>query len=483
MLLASSISKSYRDLIFPILVLVSVIVGICTAELLWIALPLGLLFIWLSIERVHWIYFILLAVIPFSTEMELTGGFSTDFPDEPLMWWLFLLGVLLVISRWQLVKPILKEPITWILALHFCWIFVTCLGSESFFISLKYWIAKSWYLMVFYILPFILLKNENRWKLFAWVSLAAASCTVFIIEARHSSSGFAFTEINKVVRPFYRNHVNYACLLVCIFPYLYPLIKSSKTKIDFQKARPRGFLKALLYIIALVLLIGITFAYTRAAYVSLVSIAGTYFIIRFKLVNVTSILVIIIVTSSIIYYNTNNHFLNLAPEYNQAITHTDFGNLLEATPQGKDISTMERLYRWVAGFRMIGEKYITGFGPNNFYDSYHSYTLNQFTTYVSENKERSTIHNYYLMTAVEQGIPGLMIFLTLIYFYFKTMESLWFKVRKEYKPWLLASLWSFGSILLILIFNDMVETDKVGSYFFINIAILVKINQLSKADE
>ena len=71
---------------------------------------------------------------------------------------------------------------------------------------------------------------------------------------------------------------------------------------------------------------------------------------------------------------------------------------------------MERLYRWVAGTRMTADKSILGFGPGNFYDYYKPFTLGtQFTTYVSENRDRSTVHNYLLMTAVEQGIPGLFL--------------------------------------------------------------------------
>ena len=48
---------------------------------------------------------------------------------------------------------------------------------------------------------------------------------------------------------------------------------------------------------------------------------------------------------------------------------------------------------------------------SNFYPNYQARTVRSFTTYVSDNPERSGIHNYYLMTAVEQGIPGLLVYL------------------------------------------------------------------------
>jgi len=63
--------------------------------------------------------------------------------------------------------------------------------------------------------------------------------------------------------------------------------------------------------------------------------------------------------------------------------------------------------------RMAADRPLVGFGPGAFYESYVPYTLSSFQTYVSDNPEKSGIHNYYLMTSVEQGIPGLILFLIL----------------------------------------------------------------------
>jgi O-antigen ligase len=107
-----------------------------------------------------------------------------------------------------------------------------------------------------------------------------------------------------------------------------------------------------------------------------------------------------------------------APDFDRTVTHYEFDNLIEATAKGEDISTMERVYRWVAGLHMISEKPVFGFGPGNFYNFYHSYTVTSFETYVSDNPEKSGIHSYYLMTVVEQGFPGLLFFLALSFFVF-----------------------------------------------------------------
>jgi O-antigen ligase len=72
---------------------------------------------------------------------------------------------------------------------------------------------------------------------------------------------------------------------------------------------------------------------------------------------------------------------------------------------------MERVYRWVAAAYMIQDRPYSGFGPGNFYFNYQKYTVSSFKTYVSDNPERSGIHNYFLMVTVEQGVPGLVFFL------------------------------------------------------------------------
>ncbi len=140
----------------------------------------------------------------------------------------------------------------------------------------------------------------------------------------------------------------------------------------------------------------------------------------------------------------------------------------------EDISTVERFYRWVAGYYMVLEKPWLGFGPASFYSAYHSYVDRHFTTYVSDNPEHSGMHNYYLMTAVEQGLIGLGIFLILLIAVLVFGEQLYHKMERGPKrQFLMAALISFCCNLFILTLNDTVETDKLGTFFFLSIAIVI----------
>ena len=152
-------------------------------------------------------------------------------------------------------------------------------------------------------------------------------------------------------------------------------------------------------------------------------------------------------------------------------------NLLEATTKLEDISTMERVHRWVAASYMIKEKPWTGFGPGTFYFHYKNYTVSSFKTYVSDNPERSGIHNYYLMVAVEQGLPGLLFYLLFCAVVMLKGEQIFHHtLDASRRRTLMAALLCFSLTNLLMLMNDFVETDKIGSLFIISVAIIVNVD-------
>ena len=235
-----------------------------------------------------------------------------------------------------------------------------------------------------------------------------------------------------------------------------------------------SWLKWVLALGSLIVLVGINFSYTRAAYVAIVLAAVAYVIVHFRLMKIALIATLIGAVALVGYLGHNNNYLELAPDYNKTITHKDFDNLVEATFKGEDISTMERVYRWVAAFQMVKNEPLTGFGPGTFVSFYKSYTLNSFRTYVSNNPEKSGIHSYYLMVMVEQGIPGLIFFLIFVGFILMKGEEIYHQTNdKDGKLVVMMAILCIIVINALLLINDMLETDKVGPFYFIAIALIV----------
>ncbi|HND90001.1 MAG TPA: O-antigen ligase family protein, partial [Saprospiraceae bacterium] len=84
------------------------------------------------------------------------------------------------------------------------------------------------------------------------------------------------------------------------------------------------------------------------------------------------------------------------------------------------------------------------------------------------------IHNYYLMITVEQGILGLLFFLSLCLYAIVRGERVYAATEEPgRRRMLVASLLCFILIDLLMLMNDFVETDKIGSFFFMCLAILV----------
>ena len=234
-----------------------------------------------------------------------------------------------------------------------------------------------------------------------------------------------------------------------------------------------------------VFLVAIQLSYTRAAYVAVFLAIISYFIVKWRLMKIALIVASIAAVVGLSFLARNNTYLDFAPNYETTIAHTNFDNLIEATYQFEDISTMERVYRWIAGFNMIHSEPLHGFGPGNFYFFYKSFTVQSFETYVSDNPEKSGIHNYFLMLTVEQGIPGLLIFLVLVFYMLIRGEQIYHLATSKEDRWIiLTSILSILVILALSIINDLIETDKVGPVFFICAALIVnqdlKLLQISK---
>lgn len=424
-------------------------------------IPFAFLFGYLAIVNYKLLFFGFFALLPFSVEVTLPGGLGTDLPSEPLMWFFTVISLLLVVWKGKVLsQKIFTNPMSLLLVMHLLWMFICTLMSTYPIISLKFFLAKIWYVVPFFFLPLIILKGEQDLeKLFRYFIYTSIIAVAYVM-VNHAASGFSFADINFAVRPIFRNHVNYAAMLVLLVPFIWALAVTTKEK--------------KFWFVMLFFLIAVYFTYTRAAYGVIVLFVVMFFAIKWKLMKWLTPAAILVVAFGLQTMIKGNAYLELAPQYEKTVSHTKFNNLIEATYKMEDISTMERLYRWVAGFQMVSEKPFFGFGPSTFYSNYQRHTVNSFQTYVSDNPEKSGIHNYYLMTLVEQGFIGLMILLLIILMPLFLAQ----KAYSQYKDvnagyWIMAAALSyFGTAVMILI-NDLLEADKVGPVFFLSAAIIV----------
>lgn len=433
-----------------------------------LALPVLLPIFFLLVGNLRLLFIIMIASIPLSIELNL-GSVHLDFPDEIFNIFFFLLLPGFVIFNFRsLDLSFIRHPIPLTILAMFIVSVLSTIFSVNTTLSIKYLLAKSWYIVSYFIFAAYFIKDHRELTKIAKPFILTATIAAIYVFTRHLAVGLSFKDSNFIVDPFFSNHVNYAIQLLVVLPFIWMIWQQNK----------RSHKKRLIYILTLIfLLIALWFSFTRAAIGAAILSVPFYYIIKWKLAKPVFFIGLISIGIYVYSLVKDNHFFEYAPNYNKTVSHIEFDDLLTATYNFEDISTMERVYRWVAARYMIIDKPWLGVGPNNFYDTYRPYTIKSFTTYVSNNPEKSTVHSYILLLAIEQGIFSSILYLILIYFVFTSGQSLYHKVQDpDEQIAIMAALICFFSLIIVLMINDVVESDKEGSFFFLSMAIIARLH-------
>jgi O-antigen ligase len=455
--------------IFFLSLLLSIIVRtpwLMAIPFVWVLAPSLFNSITRHASRIFWL---MLIMLPLSSEINFTPSLGMDMPDELL---LILLTAMMVVKlvhepKW-FPRSVSIHPLFLLLVMHLVWLLITCFYSQDPWLSVKYLLAKTWYILPLVILPQRLIQNDRSWRTLALCLLLPMLFVVIQTLARHALYGFSFADIKHIFSPFFRNHVNYSSMLVCLLAVAWCTWKLT------PEENPRR--KWLLYGMS-VGLIALVFSYSRGAWLALLSgIIGAY-LIRKRWIGIALAIALLAAVAGIAWLSTDHQYMAFRPVHDKTVFHTDFSEHISATLKGRDISNAERMYRWIAGARMVAEKPVTGFGPNTFYSQYRPYTVSSFETWVSNNPEHSTVHNYFLLTAIEQGWPGLVLFGLLFagmllytqYLYHHSSDTFYTTIAL-----------TIGAILIMIAvincLSDMIETDKIGGIFWLCLGGIIFIS-------
>jgi O-antigen ligase len=245
-------------------------------------------------------------------------------------------------------------------------------------------------------------------------------------------------------------------------------------QVAFLRISTNKKLQKLLRVCLAITVAAICLSYARGAWIALLGGIIAYWLLKKRWLFKSFIAVILLSILSVLWLRHNDRYLAFAHDYKTTIFHQNFEEHLAATYQMKDVSTAERFHRWIAGVRMADDSWLTGFGPSTFYQHYKSYTVPAFKTWVSKNEEQSTVHNYFLLLMVEQGAIGLLLFLILLAAMFWYVQKIYHRTGSAFWKNVVAAI---GSILVMIctlnFLSDLIETDKVGSVFYLCIAFLI----------
>ena len=473
----TSFARSNNNLFYAggLFFLSCMVISVLTDQLLIVASPFILLAFIAGWQHRGVLFLSLLFSLPFSAEYSFSSSLGTDLPDEPLMWLTSFIVIGSVLYNPHCLKrKYLLHPLSVLLIILLIWTIIAVLLSSEPVISVKFLLAKGWYLLSFVIGPLIFFQGKETIKKAVLLVTSAMIIVVLIVLFRHSQTGFSFATVNNALVPFFRNHVNYSAMLVCFVPVL----------IAFRsKYKSHPWLGKLFLFLTLIFIVAVFLSYARGAWLALAAGGIAYLLIRKKMLFAGYILSVVIALAAFFWLKHNDQYLQYAHDYKTTIFHKNFNEHIIATYRLKDVSTAERFYRWVAGVRMIKDNPVTGFGPGSFYPHYKEYAVPAFKTWVSDNKDHSTVHNYFLLLAIEQGLPGLFFFLllagTLLLFAQRIYHS---SPDPFYKSVGMLTAVILVMILIVNFLSDLIETDKMGSIFFLCFSFLVIASSNIKAD-
>jgi putative inorganic carbon (HCO3(-)) transporter len=481
----SAFSKEY---IFILILSIFSLIGVSLNIISLTLLPIGLVFGLIVVLNNKLGYYITAFLLPFSINIKyyFIGNVSLNTPLEPLLLILSLATIYHLAVR-GLPVAYITHPLS---VLFF--VFVSLLVLSSFFsanvlVSLRMVCQTIAYIVPAYWGVLYFSKDDNTFirKLFL-LPLFSFSIICFVNFFRHGAYHFNRAFAWYIANPFYSDHTIYATMAALMIPiaFVCMLWFSGKNTMRF-------FYFALLFIICTS---GLILSYSRAAMLSLLVAFGLYFYIRLKLS--WWILAAIFATTLIFAVaNQDTIFMSLKRNDTESKTRkTNLSNQVKSiTNVSNDVSNLERINRWNAALRMIGERPFLGFGYGMYQHEYFPYQKESETTQISIRNPQAvypagtggTAHSEYLLLTSENGLFLGFIYIGLlagaIVISIKNISTLPSDNFAYYFS--IGIVMSITTYIVHGFFNNFLDTSKISFIFFALLAAITSITVKIKNTE
>jgi O-antigen ligase len=335
-------------------------------------------------------------------------------------------------------------------------------------VSFKFFAARLWFVIAFYLLGTQLFKNIENSKKFIWLYVISFLIVIFYALKRQWNFGLFDQEAaNYVVSPFYNDHTSYGAMLAMFIPLLMGFEFAS----DYS---PRT--KFLILIVIIIFLIAFIFSYTRAAWLSFAGMVFIWILIMLKLKIRTVALLLACLAAIFLIYKSD---ILIKLSHNKQDSSKSFEKHLQSISNvTTDASNLERLNRWSCAMRMFCERPVFGWGPGTYMFQYAPFQLSYQKTAISTNAaDRGNAHSEYIGPLAESGIPGLITFVIILVSTVYTALRIYNRSgQKEIKMLSLCLLLGLFTYFIHGFLNNFLDTDKASVPFWGFIAMIVALD-------
>ncbi|HOZ41351.1 MAG: O-antigen ligase family protein [Flavobacteriales bacterium] len=437
-------------------------------QIYWFSvLPAVLLIVWAMLTAVdRLIYFIAFAT-PLSINLEELdlGGIGVALPTEPLLVGLMVLFfVKLALEPNVLDRRLIRHPITVIILLQVGWMTLCIIPSSMPLVSLKYVLARLWFVSSMYFIMSRLFQDTRNMQRFIWAYLSGLFIVIGYTLIHHSQFGFEHDPAHWVMTPFFKDHTSYGAIIAFFLPFSLGAL----TMPGYSATR-----RILAFLMFLTLLTGLIFSYTRAAWLSLLGAIGVFLIVRLK-VPVWAMAIGVATLGGL--YWANHEQITIALERNREESSDDLGEHVRSISNiSSDASNLERINRWNSAMRMFMERPFFGWGPGTYMFQYAPFQASEDRTIISTNfGEGGNAHSEYLGPLSEQGLPGLGLMLALVLVTLVKGMRLFARMPSGVdRRLMMAALLGLVTYYLHGALNNFLDTDKASVPFWAFTLIIV----------
>lgn len=472
--------KKHSGLLIALAVTVAFIVA--EAYALWYKgdatvglVPLGLLVAWLFVTRLETGFLLMALLTPFAVNMALLPGMELSMPVEPMM----ILFTLIFLFRVLLLKndnidnrdKLLRHPVTLLLLASLVWMAFTSITSEMPWVSIKYTLARVWFLVPFFFAAAHFFQNPKRIRQFFWAYAIGLGVVILIATTKTLGNFSDLQTLHRVMKPFYNDHTAYGCVIALMIPAAFYFIFSHSMK---------GWRRVLSLALFAGLCIGLFFSYCRAAWISVAGAIGVYMLIRMGMKVKWMVLLFGLGVGAFFVYQSD--VLYKLGKNTQDSSYTLADQVKSISNISTDASNLERLNRWASAFRMWKESPMLGCGPGTYQFLYASYQRSYQLSTISTNAgDLGNAHSEYIGPLTEQGVPGVALVAILFLTTFATGVRVYRTAKDPHTARMaLAFTLSLLTYYIHGVFNNFLDTDKLSVPFWGFTAVIVALDICSE---
>ncbi len=394
-------------------------------------------------------------------------GIGITLPTEPLLLGVLVVFILKLFYDGGFNRKVVTHPVSIFIIINLIWLGITTITSEIPLVSVKFLIARLWFVVPFYFIGILLFKKVKNIKLFNWLYIIPLLIVIFYTLVNHAGYGFDKPSSNMVMKPFYNDHTAYGAVIAMFIPFFIGF-SLSKSYTNSQRLASS--------IVLFLLIIGLIFSYSRAAWISISFALMVYAIIAFR-IKFRWVLGGFLILAGLFYMFSFQLIDRL--ESNKQDSSTDFAEHIQSMSNiSSDASNLERINRWNCALRLYNERPFWGWGPGTYQFVYAPYQRSKEKTIISTNAgDMGNAHSEYIGPLSESGVLGMLTFIAIVIAVSITGLRVYKRAdSKEVKLISLVILLGLMSYFAHSLLNNFLDTDKASVPFWGFIGILVSLD-------